>query len=78
MDLIVNANMGSITAEDYYPVTLDVNDKSVKKQVECRYYKTKAQLNTSAVIFVKGVDGGRDSPSRRLYPDYLIYLYIIT
>lgn len=68
MDLIVNANIGSITAEGYYPVTLDINDKSTKKQVDYRYYKTKAQINASAVIFVGGVGGGWDSPSRQLYP----------
>jgi pimeloyl-ACP methyl ester carboxylesterase len=67
MPLIVDTNIGSITAEEYYPVILNLNDKSAKKQVECRYYKTKAQLNTSAVIFVGGAGGGWDSPSRQLY-----------
>lgn len=60
-------NIGSITTGEYYPVTLNIKDKSAKKQVECRYYITKAQLNTSAVIFVGGVEGGWDSPSRQLY-----------
>jgi pimeloyl-ACP methyl ester carboxylesterase len=68
MHLIVDTNIGSITTEEYYPVILNTNDKSAKKQVECRYYKTKAQLNTSAVIFIGGVGGGWDSPSRQLYP----------
>jgi hypothetical protein len=67
MHLIVDTNIDSITYEEYYPVILNINDKSAKKQVECRYYKTKAQLNTSAVIFVGGVGGGWDSPSRQLY-----------
>ena len=44
MHLIVDTNIGSITTEEYYPVILNTNDKSAKKQVECRYYKTKAQL----------------------------------
>ena len=52
MHLIVDTHIGSITAEEYYPVILKLNDKSAKKQVECRYYKTNAQLNTFAVIFV--------------------------
>jgi hypothetical protein len=67
MHLSADTNIGSITSEEYCPVILEMDEKKLKTG-RCRYYKTKAQLNTSAVIFVGESGEGGDNPSRQSNP----------
>jgi len=68
MHLLSDTHIGSNTVEGYIPLSLYIIDNAFESLIECRYYKTEPQLNKSAVIFVGGVGGGWDSPSKGLYP----------
>ena len=66
IEYLINDNMGvggQITKDGYIPVKLLT---SRQEGVECRYYH--AEGTQKAVIWVGGIGGGWDTPSRALFP----------
>lgn len=65
--MIKDIRIGSITNEGYRTIRLSLS-KIRNNIVECRYYKAEFTNSKAAVIYVGGVGGGWDNPSKKLYP----------
>jgi pimeloyl-ACP methyl ester carboxylesterase len=66
--LINDISIGTITNEGYKTVKLTLSQTG-NNTVECRYYKAEfTDSSKAAVIYVGGIGGGWDSPSKELYP----------
>jgi pimeloyl-ACP methyl ester carboxylesterase len=66
--LINDISIGTIINEGYRTVKLTLSQTG-NNIVECKYYKAEfTDSSKAAVIYVGGVGGGWDSPSKGLYP----------
>ena len=66
--MINDISIGTITNEGYKTVKLTLSQTG-NNIVECRYYKAGfTDSSKAAVIYVGGIGGGWDSPSKELYP----------